>query len=152
MHCTCFIVPRDVLERLAHDPELSAELRDASRRTLATSVELRQMRAHAVELSRIVVLSEAPVAPLASAPAITRNTEPSTTKPDQPLLTKNLRAWCGLNAPSTAGCRTIPPIPSAAIATIHSTMMGPKILPTVPVPRLWREKRPIKITIVMGTM
>jgi hypothetical protein len=38
MSCTCFIVPQDVLERLAKDSSLSEELRNASANTSRIAV------------------------------------------------------------------------------------------------------------------
>ena len=33
----------------------------------------------------------------------------------------------------------------------HTSMMGPKTLPTAPVPRFWTMKRPVMMAIAMGT-
>lgn len=47
MSCTCFIIPKDVLEKLSEDSELSEELRQASGDTARVSTELRNLRAQA---------------------------------------------------------------------------------------------------------
>jgi len=71
MRCTCCIVPADVLERLARDPDLSDEVRSASARTLKLSARMRELRFHAAELTSLATLSGLPPVELASAPAIT---------------------------------------------------------------------------------
>lgn len=43
------------------------------------------------------------------------------------------------------------PIPRAAKVPNQSSMMGPKRRPTLPVPRRWMAKRPIRIMHVRGT-
>lgn len=51
MPCTCFIVPQDVLTRLAADPELSEELRRGLSYTAAISQQMRAVRQQRAALS-----------------------------------------------------------------------------------------------------
>src|SRR4051812_7835245 len=71
MHCTCFIVPRDVLERLARDPDFSDDVRDAAARSVQISARLRDLRKQAGALTNLASLSGLPVAELAAVPAVT---------------------------------------------------------------------------------
>jgi hypothetical protein len=71
MDCTCFIVPRDVLERLAHDPDLSSELRGAAARTMQVNSRLRALRSQAAALCGAPSLSGQPLAELAPVPSVT---------------------------------------------------------------------------------
>ena len=71
MSCTCFIVPRAVLEKLAQDPELSAETRKAASDTAKISHEIRELRKQALNLTSVTMALGAAPAELAAAPAIT---------------------------------------------------------------------------------
>lgn len=71
MSCTCFIVPRDVLERLAADPELAPNLRKAAMDTATISHEIRMLRQQALELTSVTMALGAVPAALAPAPAVT---------------------------------------------------------------------------------
>jgi len=71
MSCTCFIVPRAVLEKLAQDPELSAETRKAAGDTAKISHEIRMLRQQALALTSVTMALGAAPAELAAAPAIT---------------------------------------------------------------------------------
>jgi Zn-dependent metalloprotease len=72
MSCKCFIVPQDVLKKLAEDAKLSDEVRQASADTGRISVELRKLRTQAGKLSNAVALGQSrELMPLAAAPAIT---------------------------------------------------------------------------------
>ena len=71
MSCTCFIVPKDVLERLSKDTSLSDEIRKASEHTAKVSVEIRKLREQAVALSSIASIAGVPLEKLAASPAIT---------------------------------------------------------------------------------
>ena len=71
MSCTCFIVPQDVLKRLAEDSKLSAEVRKASADTGRISVEIRKLRKQAGKLTTAATLDGAPLAELAAAPMVT---------------------------------------------------------------------------------
>jgi len=53
MSCTCFIVPQDVLDKLAKDSSLSEELRKASANTSRISVEIRKLRNQAGALTSV---------------------------------------------------------------------------------------------------
>ncbi len=56
MSCTCFIIPKDTLEKLSKDPDLSDELRKAFEHTARVSTELRKLRNQAVALTRATSL------------------------------------------------------------------------------------------------
>ena len=71
MSCTCFIVPQDVLEKLAKDSKLSEEVRKASADTGRISVEIRKLRKQAGKLTTAATAGGAPLAELAAAPAVT---------------------------------------------------------------------------------
>jgi Zn-dependent metalloprotease len=71
MSCTCFIVPQDVLERLAKDNSLSEELRKASADTSQISVEIRKLRNQAAALTSAATLDGAALVTLAAAPMVT---------------------------------------------------------------------------------
>ena len=51
MSCNCFIVPQDVLRRLASDPELSDEVRRGLTYTAALSEQMRLVRTQVASLS-----------------------------------------------------------------------------------------------------
>lgn len=70
MSCTCFIVPRDVLERLSKDPDLSDELRQAAAHTAKVSTELRKLRDQAGSLTRVTSQAKAPGTKLATKPSV----------------------------------------------------------------------------------
>jgi Zn-dependent metalloprotease len=71
MPCTCFIVPRDVLTRLSHDSDLSAELRKRLFDTAQVSHELRLLRIQAAKLTSVAMAHATEFADLASSPAVT---------------------------------------------------------------------------------
>ena len=71
MSCTCFIVPQDVLEKLAKDSKLSEEVRKASTDTGRISVEIRKLRTQAGKLTTAATSGDAPLAKLATAPTVT---------------------------------------------------------------------------------
>jgi Zn-dependent metalloprotease len=71
MACTCFIIPKDVLERFAKDRALSEELRAAARHTARLSTEIRKLRTQAAVLTRTTRLAGAPLLQLAPSPAVT---------------------------------------------------------------------------------
>ncbi len=71
MRCTCFIIPHDVLKKLAEDSKLADELRKASLDTGNISVELRKLRTQAGKLSNVVALAQpTELLALAAAPAV----------------------------------------------------------------------------------
>jgi Zn-dependent metalloprotease len=53
MTCSCFIIPTDVLEKLAKDTELSEELRKSFENTSRISIELRKLRNQATALTTV---------------------------------------------------------------------------------------------------
>lgn len=71
MSCTCFIIPQDVLEKLAKDTHLSEELRKASEHTARIGVELRKLRDQAIALTRATSVVGVLPAALAPFPAVT---------------------------------------------------------------------------------
>jgi Zn-dependent metalloprotease len=85
--CTCFIIPRYVLERLAVDPEFSAKARKSLADTARISHEVRLLRAQATQLTS-VASSTAGLVQLAPAPQVTvydckhTTTLPGTTVPN----------------------------------------------------------------------
>lgn len=71
MTCTCFIIPKDALERLANDVGLSEELRKASEHTSRISAELRKLRDQAIALTSATKAVGTLPAALAPFPAVT---------------------------------------------------------------------------------
>jgi Zn-dependent metalloprotease len=73
MRCTCHIVPKAVLERLAKDKSLPAEQRKNFADTIKIDTELRRLRTQASKLTRVASLM-APattITAIAAAPAVT---------------------------------------------------------------------------------
>jgi Zn-dependent metalloprotease len=71
MSCTCFIVPGDVLTRLAQDKELSAELRKTFFETAQISDEIRALRDQAAKLTSVARVHAGAIDELATAPTVT---------------------------------------------------------------------------------
>lgn len=71
MTCTCFIIPKDVLEKLANDPSLSEEIRHASAHSGLVSAQLRKVRDQMLALTSIGGPMGFAAAELAPAPAVT---------------------------------------------------------------------------------
>src|SRR5712671_2214347 len=71
MSCMCFIVPREVLTRLAQDRELSAELRKGMFATAQISHEIRELRSQAARLTSVAMAHAGALVELAPAPAVT---------------------------------------------------------------------------------
>jgi len=71
MSCTCFIIPPDVLKRLASDRKLSDKVRAAARNTATISTEMRKLREQALALTVAADAAARPLRALAKAPAIT---------------------------------------------------------------------------------
>ena len=71
MTCMCFVVPRDVLTRLAQDRELSAELRKGMFATAQISHEIRELRSQAAKLTSVAMAHAGALVELAPAPAVT---------------------------------------------------------------------------------
>src|SRR4051812_26480827 len=71
MTCTCHIVPKDVLERLASDKKLSAELRQAARESARVTEALRTLRSQAGVLTQLAQQSGAHLVQLAPAAKVT---------------------------------------------------------------------------------
>ena len=67
----CFIVPHDVLTRLAQDQELSAEIRRGMSATAAVSHEIRQLRNQANKLTGVALANATALVQLAAAPTVT---------------------------------------------------------------------------------
>lgn len=70
MTCTCFIIPRDVLERLSEDRKLPEEARQASANSVKVGHEIRKLREQARKLT-MATQAAAPMVQLAAAPVIT---------------------------------------------------------------------------------
>ncbi len=70
MPCTCFIVPQEVLEKLARDAKLSEAVRDASSNTARVSVEVRKLRRQAGKLTQATTMAAA-IPSLAAVPKVT---------------------------------------------------------------------------------
>ena len=70
-HCTCHIIPKDVLERFASDKKLKAELRKAARESAQIDDVLRSLRMKNAELTQLAIASGASLVALAPAPAVT---------------------------------------------------------------------------------
>jgi len=79
LHCTCCIVPKDVLERLAGDKKLSAELRKAAADSAKLSDAMRSLRNQYGVLAGLAQAAGAHLVDLAAAPKVTvydsRNTQ-----------------------------------------------------------------------------
>ena len=71
MNCTCQIVPRDVLDRLAGDKRLSASIRRAAANTARISTEIRKLRIQAGALTSVSHTTGAQFLELASTPKVT---------------------------------------------------------------------------------
>jgi Zn-dependent metalloprotease len=71
MNCSCFIIPKQVLDRLARDKTLSAALRKASDDTSRVSDELRKVRLQARELTIATQSVGTHLVELAAAPKVT---------------------------------------------------------------------------------
>jgi len=71
MSCTCFIVPSDVLERLAADPELAADLRRTALETATISDQIRKVRDEANALTGVTMALGLAPATVALAPVVT---------------------------------------------------------------------------------
>lgn len=71
MICTCHIVPKDVLERLAGDKKLSAELRRGAADSARVTDGMRTLRTQNGELTRLAQASGAHLVELAAAPKVT---------------------------------------------------------------------------------
>lgn len=71
MSCTCHIVPKDVLERLAGDKKLAAELRKAARDSARLSDGLRALRQQAGLLTQLGQETGAHLVELAASPKVT---------------------------------------------------------------------------------
>lgn len=71
MTCSCCIVPRDVLTKLAQDPQLSAEIRKRLFDTAQISHELRALRTQAAKLTSVAVAHAGAMVELAAAPLVT---------------------------------------------------------------------------------
>ena len=73
----------------------------------------------------------------ASPPVSARNTAPMIASATCGRCTSSPSPASGLSAASTCGTRTIGTTPTTAITTNHTTMIGPKKLPTRAVPWRW---------------
>jgi Zn-dependent metalloprotease len=71
MSCTCFIVPREVLARLAQDKQLSAELRKDLLDTAQISQEFRDLRSQAARLTGVTLAHADALIEIAPSPAVT---------------------------------------------------------------------------------
>src|SRR5437868_59492 len=71
MHSSCSIIPRDVLEKLAADPDLSADIRSAADATAKISSQIRKVRDEAVALTSLTTAMGAVPSELAAAPLVT---------------------------------------------------------------------------------
>lgn len=70
LRCTCHIVPKDVLDRLAGDKQLSEELRKSARDSARITDAMRRLRVEAGQLTAVSHTLGAQLAPLAAAPKI----------------------------------------------------------------------------------
>ncbi|MFO1219187.1 MAG: M4 family metallopeptidase [Burkholderiaceae bacterium] len=86
--CGCCIVPSSVLDRLAGDRKLSAELRRASAQTAQLSDALRRLRGEAAALTGLTLAGAAKRARLAAAPKVTvYDCKHTQTLPGSPVTT-----------------------------------------------------------------
>src|SRR5258706_1862048 len=86
MSCTCFIIPKDVLERLARDKKMPPEARQASAETAKIGTEIRKLRSQALKLTTAASMVGMPPIELAPAPAITvYDCKGTTTLPGAPI-------------------------------------------------------------------
>lgn len=70
LRCTCFIVPKDALERLAGDKKLPQELRKAAADSARITDVIRRMRIDAGELTAVATTLGAHLVPLAASPTV----------------------------------------------------------------------------------
>ncbi|HZV54810.1 MAG TPA: M4 family metallopeptidase [Rhodocyclaceae bacterium] len=70
-HCSCCIVPKDVLDRFANDKKLATELRKAAAESARITDALRSLRQQAGELSALAHAHGMHLAELAAAPKVT---------------------------------------------------------------------------------
>jgi Zn-dependent metalloprotease len=71
MSCTCFIIPKDILEKLSKDPDLSEELRKAFEHTSRVTTELHKLRNQAIAFVSATSMLRARPPALAPFPAVT---------------------------------------------------------------------------------
>lgn len=71
MSCTCFIIPPDVLKKLASDRKMSDKVRAAARNTAKVSAQMRLLREQSLALTVAAGAAARPMRALAKAPAIT---------------------------------------------------------------------------------
>src|SRR2546430_9355153 len=64
---------------------------------------------------------------------------------------KNRRPYQGFSASRIAGARTISRIPRVAIVPNHTSMIGPKTLPTLAVPYFWTKNSRKRMSRVDGS-
>lgn len=116
MSCTCHIVPKDVLERLAGDKKLATELRRAARDSARLSDALRALRDQAGLLTQIAQQTDAHLVELAAAPKVTvYDCRQSQTLPGTPL------AAAKASKDATAK-RTF--VETSAVAKFYKTVFG----------------------------
>jgi len=116
LRCTCFIVPKDVLERLAGDRQLPQDLRKAAADSARITDGIRRMRVDAGELTAIGQTIGAHLLQLAPAPKVTvydcRNTQ---TLPGAPVAGPG-------NAKDTTAKRTFEE--TTAVAKFYKSVFG----------------------------
>lgn len=84
--CTCHIVPKDVLERLAHDKKLSIELRRGAADSARVTDGVRLLRTQAGELTKLAGASSAHRVELTATPRVTvYDCKTSQTLPGTPI-------------------------------------------------------------------
>lgn len=71
MECMCFFVPKDVLDRLANDKKLSAELRQGAADSARVSDEVRKLRAQAGSFTNLTRALGGHLTELAATPKVT---------------------------------------------------------------------------------
>ena len=87
----------------------------------------------------------------ASAPVTQSTTEPSAMNAIPGCVQKKRTAWCGLSAHMTCGYSTTCTSPRTASTPNHSTVIGPKKRPTLPVPKRCTKKSPVSTSKVIGS-
>ena len=94
-----------------------------------------------------------PMSAYSASPPVTQSTtDPNIKKPGQLCAMKKRAPYSGLMAPSTCGLRAIHGSPMPTNVTNQTSMVGPKMRPTLAVPRFCAEKSRSSTTTVSGKM
>ncbi|MCY1510442.1 hypothetical protein D9M68_448190 [compost metagenome] len=106
------------------------------------------MKSHA---RRIGLAPKCPMSAYSASPPVNaRNTAPSTASDCARCTTRKPTARRGSSAASTCGCCSTCHSPATPSTRNHSSITGPNILPTTPVPFFCTMNSPTRIASVIG--